>query len=410
LEKAHPDVYRRIIESDRRNHTAIAQGYNHIILPLASRQTKRIQVMWGIQDFRHRYNRDPKGMWMAETAVDIETLDVMAECGIAFTVLSVFQAAHEVDITEPYIVRLPSGREITVFFYNPLSGSVSYDEGATADANQFAASYQGYMNRNKAEAGTPQITVVATDGELYGHHKPFRDRFLSHFLQKSASAYGFTVCSLEQFLVVHKASAEARIHVPSSWSCFHGTDRWSAGCGCDGTSEHAQRTWKPAMREALTLLQKEADRLFEEHAGKLLKDPWKALEEYILLRSGWLAPEHFWQNHAQSSCLVSCSLLLAKDLLEAEFWLQCSFTSCGWFFDDLDRLEPRNNIAFARRAISLIWSATGCDLQEAFLIGLSRAGSMKTGRTGVDLYRSLPAVPKSLLPPQEGIDTHEREQ
>src|SRR6266567_5476911 len=154
-----------------------------------SERDKKTQVRWGIQDFCHRFGRAPQGMWVAETAIDLATLDVMAQLGIQFTILAPWQVNEPVDPTEPYRVRLREGRSLSVFIYNDLSGAVSYNDDATADANAFAASYQQtYLNKEKATAGRPQMHVIATDGELYGHHKPFRDKFLTHFLQRSAQA------------------------------------------------------------------------------------------------------------------------------------------------------------------------------------------------------------------------------
>jgi hypothetical protein len=409
LEKAHPDVHQYMVEADHLYHNALAQVYHHTILPLANARDKRTQVLWGVQDFRHRFGHKPCGMWLAETAVDLETLDIMAECGIQFTILSPWQAAREVDMTEPYLVRLREGRSMTVFFYNPLSGSVSYSDEATVDANRFAASYQQhYLNREKAAAGIAQMTVIATDGELYGHHKTFREKFLSHFLRRSAKAYGLEFCSLERYLDASPATREAEIHERSSWSCCHGIHRWDVGCDCDGTGSLSQREWKAPFRQALEYLQESGDALFEKCAGEVLHDLWEARNDYIALRNGWEIPERFWTRHARSSRSDIECIRQAQDLLEAQYYLQAAFTSCGFFFEDLDRIEPRNNIAFARRAISLLWQATGHDVQKDFLKDLQKAKSWRTGRTGADLYHSLPNVPKNLLPPQLGTST-ERE-
>src|SRR6266487_1381993 len=407
LERAHPDVYRLILASEglyRERYgvsNALAQAYNHTILPLASARDKRTQVLWGLQDYAHRFGHQAHGMWLAETAVDVESLDILAQCGVQFTILAPWQAAGPIDPTEPYLIRLREGRTITAFFYNDLSGSVSYDDGATLDANAFAASYkQAYLNRDKAAASTSQLTVIATDGELYGHHKHFRDKFLTHFLQRSAQAYGFEVCSLERYLAARLATAEVAIVEPSSWSCWHGVARWSVGCECDGTTAPEQHAWKPALRQALSQLQEEGDQLFEDYTGIVLHDPWAARDAYITLRSGWEAPERFWLRYARPGRCDIGHVHMAQDLLEAQYWLQAAFTSCGFFFEDLDRIEPCNNIAFARRAISLIWQATGYDLQRDFVEGLQRSKSWGAGRTGADLYHSLPTVPRSLLPPE----------
>jgi alpha-amylase/alpha-mannosidase (GH57 family) len=403
LEKAHPDVYLRMIEADRWHMerygvgNALAQPYNHTILPLMQPRDKRTQILWGLQDFRHRYGHDAKGMWLAETAVNRKTLDVLAQAGVTYTVLAPWQAATPVDVTEPYLVRLPEGRSITVFFYNDLSGAVSYDDSATVDANQFAADYQrAYTNRDQA-AGRAQITVIATDGELYGHHKPWRDKFLSHFLNRSASAYGLSVCSLERYLSRHPATKEVEICELSSWSCRHGVDRWSTGCSCtEGDGD-----WKQALREAITQLAEAGHGIFGYLGEQILTDPWAARNDYLALRNGWELPERFWAKHGRRMDIAA--IVQAQQLLEAEYWLQYSFTSCGFFFEDLDRIEPSNNVAFARRAISLFWKASGHDLQSKFVKNLGKAVSWKTGRTGADLYHALPVVPVNLLPSNAAI-------
>lgn len=402
LEKAHPDVYKRIIDADRYHHNAVAQAYNHVILPLQSRRNKKTQILWGMQDFLHRFGRPARGMWMAETAIDLETLDVMAQCGIAFTILAPWQVEGSPDFTEPYLVRLEEGRTITVFIYNDLSGAVSYNDDVTIDANSFATSYaNAYINRGKVAAGIAQLTSIGTDMELYGHHKVDREKFLSHFLHHSASAYGLTVCSFEQFLAVHPATTDIAIKGPSSWSCWHGVDRWSGGCECDGTHSAEQRAWKPALRHAIEHLQEEGDIMFETYARRVLHDPWAVRDDYISLRNGWIAPEHFWERHAKTTLgggTDTTSIHLVQHLLEAQYRLQEAFTSCGWFFEDLDRIEPKNNIAFARKAMSLMWLATGYDLQTDFLKDLAKAQSWRTGRTGADLYHCLPIIPVNLLP------------
>ena len=239
MERAHPDVYARIIEADRTHlarhgvGNALAQAYNHTILPLATTRDKRVQIAWGLADFAHRFGHAAEGMWLAETAVDLETLDILAEYGVRYTVLAPWQATEGADTTEPYLVRLPSGRTITIFFYNgPLSGGVSFDGGTTSNADLFAASYlPGYLNAAKKAGGEAQIILVATDGELYGHHKPWRDRFLSHLVRQGAPSEGFEVTTLGRYLRAHPATREIALRVPSSWSCGHGVARWSTGCG-----------------------------------------------------------------------------------------------------------------------------------------------------------------------------------
>src|SRR5437660_2517599 len=329
LEKAHPDVYQRIIQSDREQMrrygvgNALAQAYNHTILPLASLRDKRTQILWGLRDFRHRFGRPARGMWLAETAVDLFTLDILAQEGVDYTVLAPWQAAGHIDTTQPYLIRLPGERSITVFFYNDLSGPLSYCDEWTDDANKFAASYQQvYVSKEHSENGRSQMHVIATDGELYGHHKPWRDKFLAHFLQYSAPAYGLEICSLERYLLLHPACQEVELRGPSSWSCHHGVDRWKYGCACT----EGESAWKGSFRQALVNLHTRMNRLFEQYAEETLIDPWAARNDYLALRAGWEAPESFWERHGKHHCPPQEILLTLRtmNLLEAEFYLQYS--------------------------------------------------------------------------------------
>ena len=404
LENAHPDVYRQILAADYQHRmrygvgNALAQAYNHTILPLANSRDKLTQILWGLSDFRHRYEHNAHGMWLAETAVDLECLDLLAQCGITYTVLAPWQAATPIDTTEPYLVRLSGGRSITVFFYNaPLSGGVSFDWNTTSNADLFATSYlPGHLVKSKQEAGQAQLVLIATDGELYGHHKPWRDKFLSHLVQSGAPGYGFEVCTLERYLQMHPATQEVELRVPSAWSCGHGVARWDTGCECtEGDS-----SWKGELHRALNNLAERGDQLFERYAGEALSDPWAARNAYLDLRNGWVTPESFWSQFGKERHLSENTALVERTrlLLEAQYYQQYSFTSCGFFFEDLDRIEPRNDIAFARRAISLYWQALGIDLQPGFLHDLQKAKSWRTHVTGADLYRQLPVVRESLLP------------
>ena len=402
LEDAHEDVYQRIIEADRKHlarygvGNAMAQAYNHTILPLAPTRDKRTQIAWGLSDFQHRYGRKATGMWLAETAIDLECLDLLAQYGVTYTVLAPWQAATSIDPTEPYLVPLRDGRSITVFFFNaPLSGGVSFDWNTTSNADMFAADYlPRHLVQSKRDAGEAQLILIATDGELYGHHKPWRDKFLMHLLHTGAPAYGFELCTLEQYMQLHPATKEVTLRLPSAWSCGHGIARWDTGCECTENDS----SWKGELNRALRHLAERNDQLFEQYAGETLVDPWAARDAYLPVRNGWEPLASFWaqQSKQHDSRFVQRTLLL----LEAQYYQQCSFTSCGFFFEDLDRIEPRNNIAFARRAISLIWQSLAIDLQPDFVNDLRTVKSWRTPNlTGADIYRQLPIVRPDQLPP-----------
>ncbi len=406
LEQAHPAVLKRIIEADRQHvarygvGNAMAQAYNHTILPLATTRDKHTQVAWGLSDFRQRYGREATGMWLAETAVDLESLDILAQHGITYTVLAPWQAATPIDPSEPYRVRLFNGRSITVFFYNaPLSGGVSFDWNTTSNADLFAGHYlPDQLEPRKREAGQPQLIIIATDGELYGHHRPWRDQFLSHLIKFGAPASGFEICTLERYMKMYPATREVELRLPSAWSCSHGIARWHGGCECtEGDS-----SWKGVLRQALDNLAKHGDQLFEQYTAKTLADPWAARDAYLPVHNGWEPAASFWQRYGKKHKQPKNHLAISTmQLLEAQYYQQYSFTSCGFFFEDLDRIEPRNDIGFARRAISLYWQAPGVDLQRDFVRDLRAAKSWHTLFNGAELYRQLPVVAAKLLPPLE---------
>ena len=405
LAEQHPAVLRRIIASDQARlratgaGAALAQAYNHTILPLATPRDKLTQIRWGLQDFEQRFGRPAQGMWLPETAADLATLAALHACGVTYTVLAPWQAAEPIDPTEPYRVRLPNGEMMTVFFYaGPLSGSISFEEDITNNADHFATSYlPHHINAEKRARGDDQLIIVATDGELYGHHKRWRDQFLSRLTQTSAPAAGFEVVTLDAYLRDHPPTREVRLREPSAWSCAHGVARWSAGCGCTP----GDSGWKPALRAAFDGLGARLDEVFARETAPYLSDPWAARDAYLSLREGWLAPDAFWARYGARGKAPARPELetRAVRLLEAQFIGQWMYTSCGFFFEDLDRIEPRNDIAFARRAISLIWEATGVDLQADFLRVVALARSARSGPTGADIYAALPRLAGDALPP-----------
>src|SRR6266566_3650887 len=224
----------------------------------------------------------------------------------------------------------------------PMGGG-SFDWDTTSDADLFAASYlPGHLVASKRAAREAQLILIATDGELYGHHKPWRDKFLTHLTNHGAPSYGFEICTLERYMRLHPATQEVELRAPSAWSCGHGVARWATGCECtEGDS-----SWKRAFRRALDKLAARGDQLFEQFAGETLNDPWAARDAYLPVRNGWETVESFWAQYGKQQrppddvWQVQRTLLL----LDAQFYQQYSFTSCGFFFEDVDRIEPRNNI------------------------------------------------------------------
>ena len=388
LERHDPGTYRRIVAQERAHHArngrgnALAHVYSHAIMPLATNHEKRIQVAWGLADFRHRFGHQPEGMWLAETAADSESLTVLADHGIRFTVLAPWQAAEPIDPSEPYWVQLPDGRRIAAFFYHgELSGRVSFDSALTTNADAFGHhDLPRHLNPVKEARGEPQLILVATDGELYGHHQIYRDKFLAHLLRVSAPAQGFQITSLGRYLHDHPPRRVVRLAEPTSWSCHHGVERWRGDCAC--TEGDGQ--WKWHLRQALTALAARLDALYVAAARGLLHDPWLAEEEYIGVQLGAESRESFWERHTRRR-EVGRRRVFA--LLEGQYYRHLMFASCAWFFEDLDRIEPRNAIGYGLRALRQAEMVHRVDLATAYADDLRGARSWRTGRTGLDLLR-----------------------
>ena len=370
LEAHHPGIYQNILDSEKAHYNrfgvsnALAQPYNHTILPLSFHyRDKWLQIKWGLQDYEYRFRHKAKGMWLPETAVDLFTLWVMACCGIEYTILAPCQAETPVDFTEPYIVHLPpygngERKTIKVFFYNQkLSGPVSFDDSITDNADKFAFEK---LPKHR-DMGLPQLTLIATDGELYGHHKPEREKFLQRLFKYSAKEADITVVSLERYLQLHPPTKEVKIREYTSWSCDHGIARWEQGCDCDKGGGF--NSWKVQYRQAFRQLYNEAYALFEEHTRPALPAMYDARNDFLSFKNGWMSDDVFWANWGRDQKRPKDLHLVSKVLLlmEAEYYLQRSFASCGTYWATLG-IEAENNIRFAQYAISLINQATGVDL------------------------------------------------
>lgn len=385
-----PATVRMIVAQDRKNldafgvGNAMAQPYNHTILPLASRLDKQTQIRWGITDFQARFGHAPIGMWLPETAVDEETLDVMAQNGIQYTILAPWQAEDpNIDITQPYKVSLPEGRTMTVFFYDQdLSTRVSFDPGSTMNADYFLlnAVLPRFASFNGTGSNQPHLLMVASDGELYGHHQQFRDQFLNRLMTSDMDDRGVRATYPGLWLRDFPAQKMTTIRSYSSWSCHHGVIRWMGPCSCTPQSD-----WKAPLRLAINELAKRMDEVFLETARQYFVDPWETRDRYIhvLLR----------QQTAEEIILESATKKIYPDemrrlelLLRAQYDRQRMYTSCGWFFDDFDRIEPRNNVAYATQAIWNTFLATGIDLTEVAAAWLKPVRSRRSGMKANDVF------------------------
>ncbi len=380
-----PETMQKIISQDHTNvvthgiGNAMAQPYNHTILPLSSQRDKITQVYWGIADFQSRFGRMPRGMWLPEAAVDTETLMVLAEFGIEYTILAPWQAnVKEIDPTEPYWISLPGHKRIAVFFYQgDLSGKISFDAGMSVDADYFATNeLVGRYNPEKIKKGDPQMLMVATDGELYGHHKPFRDRFLQHLTNGAVHSHGIEVTFPALWLREHPPRKTIPINYNTSWSCYHGINRWSTGCTCTPGNS----SWKLHLRNAFNQIAIAVDEVYYDYVRRYIHEPWELRNHYIdVILNRKTASELI--TELSSVPMTSNKLETVHWLLEAQFERQRMFTSCGWFFEDLSRIEPKNNIAYAAQAIWMVYQATGIDLSSQAVNWLrscvSQDGSMR---------------------------------
>jgi len=369
-----PETYQAILDADRESQqrfsghgSAIAQVYNHMIMPLANRRDKQTQVVWGIRDFEFRFNREPEGMWLAETAVDIETLEVLAANGIKFTVLAPSQAKAErrettakfknveggkIDPTRPYICSLPSGRSINLFFYDgPISRAVAF-EGLLSDGERFANRLISGFAENRR---WKQLMHIATDGETYGHHHHKGEMALSYALHHIETKKLAQLTNYGEYLTINPPTHEVEIVENTAWSCSHGIGRWNTDCGCNsGNKPDWNQSWRAPLRKALDHLRDSLVEPYETRASELLLDPWLARDEYanIVLERTDARLDKFLATHARRG-LSEDEVGTVLSLLEMQRHAMLMYTSCGWFFDELSGLETVQVIMYAGRALQL---------------------------------------------------------
>ena len=394
-ENGNVNTYQRIIEADLWSvdrfglGNGMAQTYNHTILPLATHRDKRTQVVWAIADFEHRFGHRPRGMWLPEMAVDYETLEILAEEGIRFSLLSSGQSVGELDRSHPYWVRLPGDHRIAVFFREEgLSNVISFRPGETENATTFT---DRYLTDALTSSDEGPLLLLAIDGETFGHHQALRQYFLQALLYVEAPRAGYTVCTPARYLWDHPPNDEVDVVENTSWSCGHGLARWKEGCTC--TPGNSQ--WKSILRRALNQLAAELDGLYEDAFRRQSIDPWVIRDRYIAVVLGQVEERDFLREWAGGGLTREAEGRLLS-LLAAQPSRQEMFTSCGWFFEDLSRLEPRFILSHAARAIELTAEATGVSLADAFRQDLSSAESWITGETGEEIFDHILAVHEAI--------------
>ena len=407
LARHRPDVYAKILEADRASvaargghGNALAQVYNHMIMPLATRRDKVTQVRWGIDDFRARFGREPEGLWLPETAVDNESLEVLAEAGVKFTVLAPHQAlrvrplsaatweeTNGIDPSRAYLWRGPRGLTLAIFFYDGhISRAIAFDRLLERAENLVA-----WLNAAFSETRTwPQLVHCATDGETYGHHSRFGEMALAAAVQQIEAEGTATLTNYGAFLAAHPPTHEVEIRERTSWSCAHGVERWRSDCGCRTRGDWHQR-WRAPLREALDWLRDQIDPFFEARASAHLKDPWAALDAYaaVLLDRSPERLDAFFAAHARGP-LDPTARVEARRLLELQRNRLLMYTSCGWFFDEISAIEPVQILRYAAMALQYLNDLGGGRLEDGFVRRLAAAPSNAPEiRNGAEVYRRL---------------------
>jgi alpha-amylase/alpha-mannosidase (GH57 family) len=395
-----PDVTEAMLSADRASRArlghgnAIAQAYNHMILPLATPRDRQTQIRWGVREFHHRFACNPEAMWLPETAVDASTLDSLVRAGMRYVILSPAQAARwrpmgesrwitpaeaELDSRRPYRWFLKDGQGrargdlgIDVCFYHaPLSRGISFQHylrDAETLAGRIADAAAGFSD---------PLVLIATDGESFGHHEKFGDMCLATLFAREGPQRGFSATNLATYLASHRPAWEVELFPQSAWSCSHGVDRWRDDCGCStGGGPGWTQRWRRPLREGLDRLRDALGEIFTEEEGLLFTDVWAARDDYIdlLLDPGETAREAFFTRHARRP-LSGEERARALRLLEMQHQAMLMYTSCGWFFSDVSGIETVQNLRYAARAIELAEPFAPLDLEAVLLGQLERAQS-----------------------------------
>jgi alpha-amylase/alpha-mannosidase (GH57 family) len=415
LERSDPETYAGILSADRESRkrfsghgNAIAQAFHHMIMPLASARDKETQILWGIADFMHRFGRQPEGMWLPETAVDTETLELLAKHGIRFTILSPYQALRvrplgstewqdasggRVDPSRPYQAVLPSGRSLALFFYDgPLSQAVAF-ERLLDNGERFATRLAGAFPQHRTG---PQLVHIATDGETYGHHHRHGDMALAYALDYIDRQHLARLTNYGEFLEIYPAEHQAEIQERTAWSCAHGVGRWQRNCGCSSGGHWGwNQEWREPLRAALDWLRDLAAVQFQALAGELVEDPWEARNAYIkvVLDRSPEARADFLSERSRGKLTEENQVRLWK-LMELQRHAMMMYTSCGWFFDDLSGIETVQIINYAGRVVQLYENLTGEEIEATFLekLALAKSNVIEQGDGATIYKRSMAAT------------------
>ncbi|MBO7349116.1 MAG: DUF3536 domain-containing protein [Spirochaetales bacterium] len=363
----------------------LAQAFNHTIMPLDGEHTKRIQTVWAIESYKQRFGHDPEGFWLAECAINPETVDILSEYGIKFVVLAPWQADAIDGIPvkdgvmpcdRPFIIKGKNGGQISAFFYNgEFASGVSFGH-MLRDAD---AMFQ-HLKELKEKMDDPDLISWATDGEIYGHHEPFGDMGLAALIRKIDESEEFEIENFGSFLEKHPATEVATLsqgdeNMGSSWSCMHGVGRWFRNCGCHtGGPDNWNQKWRGPLRKAFNNLETSARIIIEREVKKILgkdADYQNLTLDYKDVVSHKMTVSEFVDRIG----VKGADRVTIATLLEAFRNIMFTYTSCGWFFNDISGIEPRQNIAYGMYAAQLLNRFSNADLCAQLLEDLKKAKS-----------------------------------
>ncbi len=410
MHRNEPEAHQAIVQADIESRqtfsghgSALAQCYNHMIMPLANSRDKLTQVVWGLKDFEFRFGRKAEGMWLPETAVDLETLDLLGQHGISFTILAPRQAKRvrkkkekkwtdvsgsKINPRKPYMCHLPSGKTITLFFYDgPISQGIAF-ERLLENGEEFANRLIGAFSQDDEV----QMVHIATDGETYGHHHNLGDMALAYCINHVRTNNLAEFTNYGEFLAQHPPEEEVEIFENSSWSCIHGIERWRTNCGChSGMHAGWTQSWRQPLREALDWLRDQLIHIYESETKKLIKDPWLARNDYIdvILDRSSENIEEFFSRHAKKKLNRTEEIKILK-LMEIQRHAMLMYTSCGWFFDEISGIETVQILQYAARTIQLASDISSKPLEDNFLNFLKKAPSnIPKFKNGAVVYEQL---------------------
>lgn len=359
MERHGRGAYRNVVRADslslsgRGHGNAIAQSYNHSILPLLTPRDQEVQIAWGMEDFRFRFGREPEGIWLPECAADRTTLTAVAAAGLKFVILAPWQGEFKTPAGEiddggagPFLWR--SGElSLAIFrFERELAGEISFGN-ALKDGAALAEAVASRTLKMRPQGAL----MLATDGETFGHHHRTGAAELARALSILERRSDLEIVNCAQYLAAHPAAGSFEINSATSWSCHHGIERWRSNCGCRIDANTSQE-WRAPLRTAMDFVKTHVDLLYDRNAAQLVADPVAALKQSIRLAfdANPAIHEEFYFRHKVGG--DDHQLQLAR-LFEMQRAAHSALTSCAWFFDDFGGLEGRVVLRWAARAIEI---------------------------------------------------------